>query len=227
MPLSDLLGARRTTTPKRDTAPPPLADAYTPLSPSATAGLAAPPLPEAPQASGVPFAIGVKARDLVTGLEGILTARADLLQGSRQWAIQPPADPESKDVPKAVYTDEVSLETLDAGIRDRIPPRTPLAVFRLGEEVLDKMTGFQGFVAEQVQYQNGCVSYALVGRRLDRDGAPQVITVDCTRVERVGKGHTTPEIAAAPPERPPVSRTGTGPRAVGARTSAARTLDRR
>ena len=177
---------------------------------------------DGPLTAPIAFARGVKAKDLITGLEGIITARADLLQGSRQWAIQPAPTGDDKEPPKAHFIDEVSLQVTDAGISDIIPAETDKAIFKLGEEVTDKMTGFKGYIVEKVTYLNGCVHYAVSSKDLTKEGKTVSETFDCTRLTSKGKGFMTPDIEKAPASAPPLAKTGGPSRAVSGRT-----LDRR
>lgn len=60
------------------------------------------------------ISMGVKARDKITGFEGIVTGRCDYLYGCTQWGITPPAkDGETK---PTNWFDEGRVEYVDRGI---------------------------------------------------------------------------------------------------------------
>jgi hypothetical protein len=59
--------------------------------------------------------LGQKARDKVTGLEGILTARATYLYGCDQYGITPPAK-EDGTCPESVFVDEGRIEIIGRGV---------------------------------------------------------------------------------------------------------------
>ncbi len=42
--------------------------------------------------------------------------------------------------------------------------------FELGQEVMDKITGFQGIIMAQVKYLTGCTQYGICSQFLDKDG---------------------------------------------------------
>lgn len=58
--------------------------------------------------------MGCKARDRVTGLEGITTGFASYLYGCNQWAITPPA--KDGDSRATVWFDEGRVEYVDVGV---------------------------------------------------------------------------------------------------------------
>ncbi len=56
--------------------------------------------------------LGVKAKDTVTGLTGILTARIEFLNGCVQYCLTPPIDKDGKIV-KDEYIDYTQLELVE------------------------------------------------------------------------------------------------------------------
>ncbi len=65
------------------------------------------------------FENGVRVRDLVTGAEGIITGRAEYLNGCIQYCVKPPQTGEA-DPPSALWLDEPQLVQTDEGIREEI-----------------------------------------------------------------------------------------------------------
>ena len=64
--------------------------------------------------------LGAKARDMVTGFEGIITGRCEYLNGCTQFCVSPPLDDDGKIV-KGIWLDNGQLEFVDMGLADQIP----------------------------------------------------------------------------------------------------------
>ena len=81
--------------------------------------------------------LGQKVRDIVTGLEGVATARIEYLNGCVQYCIKPPIrDGKSSD---AEYIDHQQLEVVDDGVHAQLNPT------RTGGPVMDAPpTGYRG-----------------------------------------------------------------------------------
>lgn len=63
------------------------------------------------------FALGIKARDRVTGAEGIIDMRAEYLNGCIRYSLQPPcSSKEPNKRPDAYWVDEQQLEQIDEGL---------------------------------------------------------------------------------------------------------------
>ena len=60
--------------------------------------------------------LGKKAKDKITGFEGIITSKHIYLTGCNQYGIQPPIDKDGK-VPDKGYFDEGRIEIIGDGIR--------------------------------------------------------------------------------------------------------------
>jgi len=58
------------------------------------------------------FELGIKAKDVVTGFEGIITGRVLYITGCDQYLIHPPVDKAGKPVDPRWY-DEKRIEVLD------------------------------------------------------------------------------------------------------------------
>lgn len=71
-------------------------------------------VPQAPRTRRV-RAIGQKAKDKITGFQGILTGRASYLYGCDQYLINPPVDKEGK-IGDACWFDEGRIEILGVGV---------------------------------------------------------------------------------------------------------------
>ncbi len=127
-----------------------------------------------------PLQLGVRARDITTGLTGLLTMRALTLDGVVQYTIQPMGDGEK--IPEGWTIDEHSLEVVDAGIIAKVTPEATNVSVRLGQEVTDKISGVVGITTRRVTYINGCVHFA-VQPKVDKDGKmPEAIYLDHGRL---------------------------------------------
>lgn len=60
--------------------------------------------------------LGQRARDKVTGMTGVLIARAQHLNGCERWLLQPILDKDGKML-EAYWFDEVQLEPMDQVIQ--------------------------------------------------------------------------------------------------------------
>ncbi len=59
--------------------------------------------------------LGKKAKDKITGFEGIITSKHIYLTGCNQYGIQPPVDSNGK-IPTVGYFDEGRIEIIGEGI---------------------------------------------------------------------------------------------------------------
>lgn len=57
----------------------------------------------------------------------------------------------------------------------------------LGQEVKDVVTGLKGIATARVEYMNGCVQYAIVGKAAN-GVVPDAVYVDWQRLVVTGKG---------------------------------------
>ena len=108
-----------------------------------------------------PLKLGVKARDRVTGITGIVDMRLEMLTGSVQYSIQPEGDGSSR--PEGYAFDWQLIEVLGPGVSDKVPP-IETSPIRLGDKVEDITTGFTGVVIETAWHLNGCVSHGVAPR---------------------------------------------------------------
>jgi hypothetical protein len=116
-------------------------------------------LPSTPFASVDDIRLGMVVRDPGTGLTGIASLKAELMSGSIQYAVQPEGD--GKTMPEAMFCDDFLLEYVGIGVSKRTPTPDENATFRLGEELKDTVTGFQGIAIDRTTYLNGCVHYTV------------------------------------------------------------------
>lgn len=61
--------------------------------------------------------LGQRARDIVTGTEGIITARAEYLNGCVRYCVQPQVSEAHQIADKVEWVDHQQLQVLDDGVR--------------------------------------------------------------------------------------------------------------
>lgn len=59
--------------------------------------------------------LGKKVKDIVTGMEGIATARVEYLNGCVQYCVRPPIDKDGK-LQECMYIDVQQLEVIGEGV---------------------------------------------------------------------------------------------------------------
>lgn len=65
--------------------------------------------------------LGCEARDIVTGLEGVITSRTEYLNGCVRYCIQPRAV-DNKPAHEVEWVDEQQIEVIGDGVRTRLLP---------------------------------------------------------------------------------------------------------
>ena len=85
--------------------------------------------------------LGCRARDIVSGFEGIVTGKSDYMNGCVQWCLSPQIDEKGKHV-SGNWFDSQQLEYVDSGIVAKLAAiASPLAIVRGepgGEDVADQ-----------------------------------------------------------------------------------------
>lgn len=74
--------------------------------------------------------LGVKAKDVVTGLSGIVMARAEYLSGSIKYELQPVSDSPSDKVKESHWVDSAFVQFVDTGVH--VAPSEREIGFKLG-----------------------------------------------------------------------------------------------
>jgi hypothetical protein len=116
--------------------------------------------------------LGDKVKDLLTGFEGIASSRTTFLHGIDQIGIQPPVDKDGK-IPDPMSIDETSLEVTKKGkVKAAKKTDEKATKVKLGDTVLDPITGLVGVVTSTTRFINGC-SRLGVTPGLDAKGKPQ------------------------------------------------------
>jgi hypothetical protein len=110
--------------------------------------------------------IGLKATDSITGLKGVVTAKAEFLHGQPRYELSPEKLHEGTLV-KPVWLDEPRLKFGKRSIKfEPIPP-----VIGLGADTEDPITKMQGVVVARFIFINRCVRLEVQPKAL-KDGRP-------------------------------------------------------
>jgi hypothetical protein len=117
------------------------------------------------------YGLGYKAKDIITGCEGIIIGRNDHISGCAHYGLAQ-AKLENGSIPATEYFDEGRIEIIDDGVSDRV--ENPDATFKYEAGLLakDKITGFKGKIVVRSQTFNSADQYAL-SPTVDKDGKPQ------------------------------------------------------
>lgn len=146
--------------------------------------------------------LGVEARDVISGVTGVVTSILFKLSGSIMLGLQPKGDGEK--MPEAWTIDEQIVEPVDGGRTIPIlDAGAPLVA--LGHKVVDRLSAFKGTVTGIVIHVNGCVSVIVTSPKLNSEGATIEEYFDQKRLKITGAGVSVEAPAA---KRAPTKATG-------------------
>lgn len=111
--------------------------------------------------------LGYEATDKITGLEGVITAKALFLYGPTRYELLP-TKLQDKRPADSVWLDEGRIEQGKKRVIE-VPP-VPITV-QLGDKAKDTLTGFEGIVSGVFVFANGCVRVEITPKAL-KDGKP-------------------------------------------------------
>lgn len=135
--------------------------------------------------------LGVNAKDLTTGVSGILTYSVLYMNGNLRFGLQPMAKAKDADkIPEAYELDVQCLEYIDEGVVSRVIPCPIETGIVLGVEVEDIVTKQKGIATQRHDSMNGCVYYA-VQSKLSKEhllGKPPHNMIDYAQLKVTGKG---------------------------------------
>lgn len=134
--------------------------------------------------------LGVKAKDPISGFEGIITARAQHMFGCSTYGLAPTSLGGDGQVKKTEYFDESRIEILDNGIAPEGQENCfdKIFLYPMGKEAKDKLTGLSGKIVYRVEYLHGCNGIGLLPV-VDKDGKTRESELfDEGRIEIIGEG---------------------------------------
>jgi hypothetical protein len=110
--------------------------------------------------------LGHKATDRITGLKGVITAKAEFLHAPLRMELTPTKVIAGKPL-DSVWLDEPRLEIGAVAVKVKAIPAT----IQLGDMVLDSITGFKGVATGRFTFLNGCLRIEVSPTML-KDGKP-------------------------------------------------------
>lgn len=146
------------------------------------------------------IALGKTVKDTVTGFQGIVASKLEMITGNVMWSIQPkPKKDVGTTYPEAMTLDAHSLKVVDAGISVSLPPvdEVGLTKFQLGETLQDIPSGLEGTAVERVTFSNGCVYYGIAGS-VTKEGQLPLKLIPHMRLKKIGAGMVKAAAAVAP-----------------------------
>ena len=108
--------------------------------------------------------LGQTVRDVVTGFEGIVVCRADYLHGCTRIDVQPVIYKDGK-VPDSVSFDEPQLKITKKTLVMRA--KKPKQLIKLGQKIVDPVSGFEGVTIGRAVYLNGCARICVIPKHVD------------------------------------------------------------
>jgi hypothetical protein len=100
--------------------------------------------------------LGFKATDTITGLKGVITAKAEMLYSPTRWQLMPTTLKEGKPA-EGIWIDAQRLKVGKVHTKFAEPALT----VELGTKAKDTVTGFEGIAIARFIYLNGCVRIEL------------------------------------------------------------------
>lgn len=159
--------------------------------------------------SKTPPALGLEAKDIVTGFAGVIVSQHEYLHGCTRYALEPrKLDKDGKPIESAVF-DVHRIQVMKAkniGIKT-VPEASPA---QLGNKAKDIVTGFEGIVSAKHLYIGGDVMVTLESTSLNKDKdeiksklfpAKRIEVIKATPIPMAS--HVTPEsnLARGGPQR--------------------------
>lgn len=102
--------------------------------------------------------LGERARDVISGFEGKITAITEEITGNYRLSLQPPVKADGT-FAEAYDFDLNAIEVLDSGDSDRACPMGLETDIVLGDVVRDSASGLEGMTLARVWFINGCLYY--------------------------------------------------------------------
>jgi hypothetical protein len=133
--------------------------------------------------------LGMKIREVISGVVGTAWSRRETLAGSIQFALQPVGD--GKTLPESYNFDWQTLEIIDSGVAHLASPEDPTVKVKPGDKVKDPISGMTGVAIEKYTYMNGCVKIMVQGKDT-AEGKIRIDIVDHAILEILDKPRFVP-----------------------------------
>lgn len=128
---------------------------------------------------------GFIARDVTTGIVGMVICVSVEIAGSMQIAIQPPAEKPEGPAPEVRWIDEQTCEYVSDGEVSRFGITEELGEWDFGDPVRDAISGLVGIITEFQLCRDGCILARTVPKSDGGADSPQPAWLSITRLQRV------------------------------------------
>jgi len=149
--------------------------------------------------------LGFKAKDKITGLEGVITAKAEFQFSPERWELTPSKLGKDGNVVKSRWFDTPRLKVGTKPVID-VNPVKPTII--LGDEVEDSITGKRGIATARFTFSNGCIRIELTPKKLDKEEDNELV-FDEQRLLVINGDKKTPVAVTA--DKPGGTRPGPTP----------------
>lgn len=123
------------------------------------------------------------ARDVTTGIVGMVSSISITIDGSVLISLQPAAALPSDKAPDLRWIDEQACEHVNEGEVARFDYRENIGGWKFGDAVADKVSGACGIITEFQLCRNGCVLACITPETDWSDSSPQPTWVSVTRLQ--------------------------------------------
>jgi hypothetical protein len=141
-------------------------------------------------------ALGIKARDIITGCEGIIVTRNDHISGCAHYGLAQP-ETEAGVIPPTEFFDEGRIEFVGKGVSDRVEDPDATFKYEAGLLAKDKITGFKGKIGVRGQTFNSADNYALIPDVDEKGKLQEAMFFDEGRLEILDEGITAKEVESS------------------------------
>lgn len=128
---------------------------------------------------------GFIARDVTTGIEGMVICVAVDICGSMQVCIQPPADKPNSPAPDVRWIDEQTCEYVGDGEAARFTVTEEIGEWDFGDPVRDTLSGLTGLISEFQLCRDGCITACITPKSDGGANSPQRGWVGVGRLQRI------------------------------------------
>lgn len=128
---------------------------------------------------------GHNARDVTTGIVGMVIAISPMIDGSVQVCLQPAAEKPTDKAPDPRWVDEQACEYIDDGEVARFSYAEKIGEWDFGDPVRDSITGASGIISEFQLCRNGCILACVSPKTDGGANSPQPAWVSISRLQRI------------------------------------------
>lgn len=128
---------------------------------------------------------GYIAKDITTGIVGMVICVSVEISGSMQIALQPEAEKENGSAPEVRWIDEQTCEHVADGQVARFGITEDIGEWDFGDPVRDAISGLSGIITEFQLCRDGCILARVVPKSDGGANSPQPAWLSITRLQRI------------------------------------------